>query len=275
MEESGETSSPTAPASARRGTAVHAATLPCDVCGEETPHRILHLHRSAAPERPSGVARCQVCRTTHPFEEPRTRAVDFPVIVSEGNASHRERRQLPSGTTLRVGETVPGAEPELRIRRIDLPDGRAAPAAPVERVGAVWATVYRGAVVPVSIVDGARTESRRLLLPPDRVLAVGQPIRVDRETLFVAGLRARARTWAREGDAFPAEAVQRLYARRNRMPPEGSSDWSSFRESPRSRASSTSSTGRSRSSPGVTRTRRSPRASSAAGGAATQRSEPS
>jgi uncharacterized Zn finger protein len=266
---------PEAVAPPRRGGTVHSAVLRCEVCGEETPHRILHLDRRASPDRPSGVARCQVCRATHPFRESAPRPVAVKVIVSEGTESRAESRTLPSGTVLRLDEPVPGAEPELRVRRIDLPDGRAAPAAPVERIGAIWATVYRGATVPVSIVEGAHTESHRLTLPPEQVITVGQTIRIERETLVVAGLRARQRTWTREGDAFPADNVQRIYARRNRRPPAGSSAWSSFRESPRSWESATSASARSRSSPGVTRTRRSPRGANASAGATTHRSPPS
>jgi uncharacterized Zn finger protein len=260
--------------SARR-PAVHAGTLHCDVCGHETPHRILHLDRGSSPRHPSGIARCQTCRTTHPFVEHPPHPVPVRVIISEGNESQSAMISIPSDVELAVNEVIPDQTPELRIRRIDLPDGRSAPTARPSAIGAVWATVYRGAIVPVSIVDGPTTEARRLVLPPEQVLTVGSSIRVGRETFFVSGMRARERTWTREGDAFPAERVQRVYARRTRNPPEGSSAWSAFRDSPSSRARPTSASARSRSSPGSTKARTSPRARSEGTGAATHRGDPS
>lgn len=256
--------------------AVHAAELFCETCGLATSHRILHLDPGASPDRLSGVARCQECRSTHRFESRAPRMRSVRMILSEGPASRTEALERAVGTLLRVGEEVPGLEPPARIRRLDLADGRMVPAAPIERIGAVWAAVGSASSVPVSIVEGALTRSRRLELPPEEILRVGAPLTVDGERLYIAALRARARTWERAGDEFAASSVERVYARRTRSPPAGSRDWSSPRPSPSSRTSSTSTVARSRSSPGRIRARIRPRpARHAEGGATIQSSDDS
>jgi len=247
--------------------AVHAAELPCEVCGRETPHRLLHLNPGATPLRFSGIARCQECRTTHPFQSEAPRSVAVRVVLSDGPSSHRVVRELPRGRILAVGELLPGNGPTARIHRIERRDGSSPPTVPTEAALTVWATVDRGAVVPVSVVDGPRTEPHRLLLPPSTLLRVGDPLKVDGLPLTISGLRARHQTWSYPGDAFPASSVERVYARRYVRPPAGSIGWSTPRDKPISRARATSTSGRARSSPGERTARSSPRARSASGGA--------
>lgn len=261
----------------RRGapTQVHAATLRCEVCGAETPHRVLKLDPGASARHLSGTARCQKCRTTHRFEVRAPRLVSVRLILSDGAESRSEEHGYRVGTVLKVGEKLPEIEPEAIIRRIDRPDGHMVPSAEVGEVGAVWATLHVGARVPVSLVEGARTTSYRVEMPPETRLVVGDPITVEGQRLYISALRARQRTWGAPGDGFPASRVERVYARRTRNPPAGSIDWRIPRESPRSRARATSEAGRSRSSPGSSTTRSSPRARSDSGGAAAHRSSPS
>jgi uncharacterized Zn finger protein len=198
-----------------------------------------------------------------------------PVIVSEGPRSIRRIMALPPGAVLRLGTRIPGLDEALLPRRIDGRDGRAVLSARADEVATVWATADAGAVIRVSVIEGATTRPARLVAPPTRSFTVGDEVTVDGYRLSIVALRARGRTWRRPGDAFSAAEVQRLYGRRTATPPAGSRDWRTDRETPRSRASSSSIRGRSRSSPGVTRTRTSPRARTAASGAAVQRSRPS
>lgn len=229
---------------------VHSAALYCEVCGEDTVHRILHLDSERGPVV-RGVARCRTCRTTHPFEAaPEARTPIF-VIRSDGTESTRSQVSVPSGARLTVGERLPGAAPPVRIHKVDRSDGRSVREAEARRVRTVWVTPDEGAVVHVSLVEGRRTGSTRLVLPPDTILRVGEAIPVDGRRWYIVGLRARGHTWRRPDDAFPAREVDRVYTRRAAMPPAGSQDWSRSRATPISRESSTSRSARSRSGPGV------------------------
>ncbi len=197
------------------------------------------------------------------------------VVRSDGPTSERERIALTSDRTLQVGQNLPGAGSPWRVLKIDRRDGRSSSSAPVPEIATVWTVRDRGTVVKVSVVEGRRTHAARLRVPPSTELRVGERVRVDGVSLEIAALRARGRTWHHPGAAFAAREVERLYGRRIVRPPAGRMDWRNDRESPSSFDSSTSRAARSRSSPGVRRTRTSPRARTDSGGAAVHRSTPS
>ncbi len=254
---------------ARAGARVHSAEIFCVACDRLTSHRILHVdrtgHRPNAPMR--GVARCRACGLVHPFSSAPPASVQVAEIISEGPASTRRMIQLPEARRLQVGSGVPESDVPVIIHKIENRLGRPVPEARSEEIGTLWVTRDLGAVVPVSIVEGRRTRPARLVVPRETILVVGERIRVEETEIVIAGLRARARSWRKPGDAFPAGEVIRLYGRRNVMPPAGRSDWRSDREIPSSRASTDSRSDRTRSSPGVRRTRSPPRAANAEGGA--------
>ncbi|HTP53478.1 MAG TPA: HVO_0476 family zinc finger protein [Thermoplasmata archaeon] len=250
------------------------ALLYCEQCDRETPHRIFRVRRGARAGRGSleGVARCRVCRTTHPFESRPEARTEVPLIVSDGPRSTREIVSLPPETVLQRGAPIPGLDERVIVRRLDARDGKVRAGGRASELAAVWATRDLGTVVKVSVIEGRLTRPSRIVVPPETAFEVGDAVTVERERLTITALRARGRTWRLPGDRFPAAEVQRLYGRRTAMPPAGRSDWSSDRPTPRSRASSASRAARSRSSPGVTRARTTPRARTALSGAAVQRS---
>ncbi len=244
-----------------------AAQLYCEACGQETLHRIVRLSRGGPRRAVAGLARCRVCRLTHPFVSvpPRRTAID--VVVSSGAESRRERLELPPETMLRLDEPLAGREREGRIRRIDRTDGRAAERARADHVRTLWIAPERPATVRVAVIGGARSTTEQLPVRPGLRLAVGERLRLPDGPVTIAALRARERTWRAEGDGFPVEEVRVVYARRTAIPPAGSRPWSRLRGTPSSRASSRSATSRSRSSPGARRNRAVPRARSAGSGA--------
>jgi uncharacterized Zn finger protein len=253
---------------------VAAGTLFCPNCGQDTAHRILRLREPGGRGDLAGVARCKVCRFTHPFEVRETRTVRRPVIVSDGAGSRRSDVEMDPTTHLEVGGRVPGTRDPIEIRRLDRQGGRPTDAAPASQVATIWAVRDRGAVVPVSIVEGDRTRPARVQLLPGTILEVDAPLVVEGAETTIVGLRAEGRTWRRPGDRFPAERVDRAYVRRSSIPPAGRSAWTRSRERPSSAARPRSTSDRSRSAPGTRVSRSSPRARSAEGGAADQSCSP-
>jgi uncharacterized Zn finger protein len=246
-----------------------AAALFCDNCGATTPHRILRVDRSSAgrPQNLRGTARCKVCRLTHPFESAERPEVERTLIVSSGARSERQSVRLPRFARLAVDERVPGSDPPVTIRKIDLPTGASPRSAIASEVATIWGVLDTGAVVRVSLVEGPRTHPVVVHLPHGTELEVGDVLEVEGTRTEIVALRADGHTWHRPGDRFSSDRVDRAYVRRTEMPPAGRSDWSRSRVSPSSAARATSRPGRSRSSPGIRVTRRVPRARSADGGA--------
>lgn len=252
------------------------AMLYCERCERPTPHRILRLARTSGKGRAHvrGVARCKQCRWTHPFEEVRESPRVVSEIVSEGPTSRRRTVEVPPGRRLQVGSGVPWSTEPLRILRIDTRSGDRVSEAVSDEVATLWVQRDVGVVVPVSIVEGRRTRSVRRSFQPDDRLAVGAVLSLGADRVEVVALRARGANWRRPGDEFPARVVQRVYARRAEMPPAGRSAWRRDRARPSSRVSSTSTSARRDSGPGVRTARRVPRRPKAEGGATVQSSSP-
>lgn len=259
-----------------RSSRLHAATLYCENCDEETPHRILRMAevKPGPHAHLSGTARCRRCELTHRFDIVPPPAVEVAVVVSDGPRSSPRRLRVPANVRIELGGHLPANEEHLEVKRIETHSGRSISSGRPKEISTLWVTKDVGAVVAISVVEGARTWAERLTLPRETRLTVGDQITVRGQPLRIVGLRARGRTWRLPEDGFDADEVQRVYARRTDSPPAGRRTWSAGRESPRSRTSATSTAERSRSSPGVRRARTFPRARSAEGGAAIHRTAP-
>lgn len=234
------------------GAGVQSASVFCEACGRVTVHRLLRARvgRGASVQ---GVARCRECRSVHPFSSAAPPTTTLRVVVSDGRASTAHEQPVAPGTPLVVGERFPDLPQPWRVQRLDGPDGRPRARAFAGQVATAWVVVDHGSQIPVSLVEGRRTQPLRLATPPERLLGVGDPIEVDGKALTIVALRAEGRTWRRLGDRFPAASIARLYTRRTVRPPAGNSAWSRDRGSSSSRARAISTSARSRSSPGASR----------------------
>ncbi len=257
------------------GAAIRRATLYCETCQEETPHRILRVDPRSTPGAVSGVARCQTCRVTRTFASVAERRATVETIVSSGPTSRRTSSSFPSAEVLRRGDRIEVEGTPVLVTRLERADGRTVASAPASSVATLWATSQVEPRIRVALVEGDR--SRTLRVPASALprLEVGASFRLGTSPLTITALRANGKTWRRSGDAFPPDRVTVVYARRTERPPAGRSRWSSERGTPSSRARSSSARPRSRSSPGATRTRTVPRARTADAGAAVQRSSSS
>jgi uncharacterized Zn finger protein len=264
------------PPAAGRAPRLHAATLMCENCGQETPHRILRMSPigSAGSGHLSGTARCRQCQWTHRFDIVAPSTVEVAVVVSDGPRSTRRRISLPSNSRVELGTPVPVEAEPAEVQRIESRTGHSVSSARATEIATLWVTRHVGAVVPVSVVEGARTWTDRLNVAHTVRLAVGDTLTVRSTRLRIVGLRARGRTWRLPEDGFSADEIQRIYARRADSPPAGRSPWRTVRERPSSRARETSTSERSRSGPGDRRKRTFPRAPRADGGAADQSVSP-
>jgi len=265
---SAEDESSPAPSSAL-ASRMHSASVWCDNCGEETSHRILRLAPNVSPgsRAISGTARCRKCEWTHSFTVARPGAVEVALVISEGPSSVHRRVRIPASGRVELNAEVPGSEETVYVRRIETRSRLSVSSARPEEVATIWASRESGTTIPVSVVEGARTWTSRMVLPRESRLAVGDTVRIASASVRVVALRARGRTWRLPGDAFRADEVQRVYTRRTDSPPAGNRPWRTGRPRPSSRTRETSTSDRSRSGPGVRRTRIMPRARRAEGGA--------
>jgi uncharacterized Zn finger protein len=264
-----------APGEGPTASALGAAVLFCEGCGQETPHRIVRLDRTAAGRAPktlAGVARCRVCRWTHPFVSQVPARVRIELVVSRGASSERRWLGLDPASLLRVDATLAGEGEAIRVRGLDRRDGARVPSALARETRTVWAVEAGPRLLRVAVLAGARSTTERVAARPGLRLGVGDRLALPSGPVTVVALRARQRTWRKPGDAFDASEVQVVYGRRTERPPAGRSPWSRDRGTPSSAAISSSRAARSRSSPGVSRRRTVPRARTADAGATARNS---
>ncbi|MCI4363479.1 MAG: hypothetical protein L3K13_04155 [Thermoplasmata archaeon] len=206
-------------------------TLLCEVCGAETAHRVLRVTPRRTATHLEGIARCAVCHTTHPFRLATPRTTSVSVVVSDAERSHRTRQALAEGLELQVGGSLPGADPKLEIRRLDLRGGARTESAPARDVATVWLTLRRGDQLHVSLIEGRKTTPLVLSCTPETNFSVGDLLRTAGEVLRIHAVRARGQTWDEEGPRFQAFEVDRLYVRRAaERRPARSSGWEGLPE---------------------------------------------
>lgn len=241
------------------GPPLSVVELSCPLCGETGMHRVLHVRPFRAPrDKPGGgvpslegVARCPSCRGTHPFRVTSTPQVRVRGVLSEGSRSHPFWVERPLGTRFELGESLKVDGRPLRIVRLELNTGASAELAKAESIRALWTIPDDRIWVRLSWPRGAKTLALRHEVDANAHLAVDDLIHVEGKRLVIVGLRVGMKTYDRPGSGAAARDVTRVYVRRAETPPVGRRDWMRSRETPRSRASSFSSSSRSRSSPGL------------------------
>jgi uncharacterized Zn finger protein len=188
-------SEPTGPEPGR----IASAQIFCETCRRETSHRILRIVPGG--ERRGtvrGIARCKECRWTHPFESAPASTAVVNLVVSEHDRSTRSTVTFPRRRRLLVGSGLPSMDPSLRVRRIDLRDGRQATDARVEEIGTLWATRESPPAVKVSVVTGRLTSTTRLPYTSGTRFEVGAPVMIQNRTHWIGAVRARGHTWRRQ-----------------------------------------------------------------------------
>lgn len=211
-----------APPEERRSLRLGKVVLECETCGEVTSHRILHLDRTGPASRVfSGVAKCTVCQSTHPFrqEERPQRTVGVRVVVSDGSRSVIERIELARGQPLDQGMPIALPGGAATIRRIDARAKGVPRPFLAETVATLWAIRDTALRVPVSLIEGART--RGILAPasPEAEFEVGAPFLFEGGQYRIHAIRARGRNHESPGVRFRGSQIQRLYVHRDGEPP--------------------------------------------------------
>ncbi|HEV2448803.1 MAG TPA: HVO_0476 family zinc finger protein [Thermoplasmata archaeon] len=191
--------------------AVGRARLRCDFCGRDTDHRILRLNARRRAGDLEGVARCAVCRSTHPFLQPSPRLRDVAGVLSEGGRSRTVRWSLSEGAELVVDAPLPGPDPTLRVRRIDLRDGRRPHRATAGEVATIWVSRESPTLLRLALVEGRRTIPLEVDLTDGSLVGVGNLLSVNGRSLRVHALRAHGQTWEEGGREFRPVEIDRAY----------------------------------------------------------------
>ncbi len=201
---------------------IHSLSLRCPACGEESPHRVLHVSAYRAAGYLAGIARCGQCRHSHPFEV-RTPHNTVHVVVSDGARSRETRIEAPA-RRYSPGDILDVEGKRARVTRVEYPSEGPRPPALRAIPSTVWATIEGPARVKVSLSAGPKTIPLTTEVPREQVLRVGEILSVGGRPLRIYAIRVGLRTYDLEGYEAPAGKVVRVYARSARTPPPGRRD---------------------------------------------------
>ncbi|RLF68550.1 MAG: hypothetical protein DRN57_03665 [Thermoplasmata archaeon] len=186
----------------------------CEICGEETPHRILRGSISSDENAGfDGTVQCVPCGSVHSAHLDMEKPVKVPAIISEGSSSTKTSMELYPHELLRVGEEMMWDGHNLRITSIES-GGRRLDRAQAEEVSCLWLKNYDTIDVKISVVEGANTRSQKLTAAPDEEFAVGDLMDLGRTKVVVTKIKTERRMVYREGSPVEARRIKRIYTKR-------------------------------------------------------------
>jgi|Deesub1362A_J573_1020465.scaffolds.fasta_scaffold01437_11 uncharacterized Zn finger protein len=175
----------------------------CPGCGDESEFR----------EIKDCVYQCSNCG--YVVREGKRREFEVDVVFSDDAESQMGKLALEEGDEVRVGEEyVVEISGELRIgevRAIDVEEGRVE-RAQVERIKTIWMRAVDFVSVPVSIHLGSRTISKKIRLPGDEELRVGDVIRIEGAKHTIKAIKRRFGRLVKEG-SVKAKEIKRMYVK--------------------------------------------------------------
>lgn len=175
----------------------------CPSCGEEAEFLEIKENRY----------QCRNCGYVMILRDKKVFRVDS--ILSDDDRSERGQIELHEGEEVEVGEELlVEISGELRVgevRAIDTDEGRVDRAS-AEKIRTIWLRAVDEVSVPVSIHLGERTLSKKIRLPGDEEVRIGDFIRIDGAKHTVRAIKRRFGKLVREG-GVKAKEIKRIYVK--------------------------------------------------------------
>jgi uncharacterized Zn finger protein len=183
--------------------------LECETCGDITLQEV--VHGKVSGKKLQLQVRCRECGTKseHIREEVATSMV--PVVVSEGESSHRTKVEIESDDVILVGDELLVDGIPVQVRGIEIGTDRRVDSAPVKDIRTLWTVRFDKTVVKFSINMGHRTKAGNQAASPDEEFTVGEMVEVAGVTAVIH----RIKTWDRTIQRGSAEArdIRRIYGK--------------------------------------------------------------
>ncbi|UCC93462.1 MAG: hypothetical protein JSW25_02000 [Thermoplasmata archaeon] len=183
--------------------------LECDACGDITLHEV--VHGKVSGKKLQLQVRCRECgtRSEHLREEVATSHV--PVVISEGERSHRTKVEIESDDVILLGDELLVDGIPVQVRGIEVGTDQRVDSAPVRDIKTLWTVRFDKVVVKFSINMGHMTKAGSQVASPDEEFTVGEMVQVKGVTAVIH----RIKTWDRTLQRGSAEArdIRRIYGK--------------------------------------------------------------
>jgi uncharacterized Zn finger protein len=193
-----------------RGSIIY---LHCEICGEETPHRILRGKiGSTLEEGFDGTVQCHVCGKIHHVQIPVEKPKRLPMVISHRGKSTTSEIELSPRELIRVGDEFYHEDHNLMITSLES-GGKRTKKGLVKDIDMIWSKIFDTVDVRVSIVKGSNTRSEMIEAAPDEEFAVGDILDFGRSKVMIDKIRLPTRTVYRQGLAAEARYIKRIYSK--------------------------------------------------------------
>ncbi len=183
--------------------------LDCETCGDITLHEVVHGRVSG--KRLDLQVRCRECGTRSEQVREEVATSQVPVVVSEGERSHRTSVEIETDDVILVGDELLVDGVPVQVRGIEVGTDRRVDSAPVKDIRTLWTVRFDRVIVKFSINIGHRTKAGSQVASPDEEFTVGEMVQVGGVTAVIH----RIKTWDRTLQRGSAEArdIRRIYGK--------------------------------------------------------------
>ena len=181
--------------------------LRCEVCAEETAHRVLHIQ---AGDGVIFTVKCRRCGTVSKQRMERERVVERDYVLSRRGVSSRGKLRLFERELLEVGEEIYITGERAVITALETGEGRRKGCAASE-LRTLWAKWQGKCSVHISVNRGANTLPLTVEAEPEEEFVVGDVLESGREKFIITSIKTE-RGLQKRGVAQAKEIV-RIYAR--------------------------------------------------------------
>ncbi len=183
--------------------------MDCDTCGDITLHEV--VHGKVAGKKVHLQVRCRDCGTTSQRTQEDVDTTLVPVVVSEGERSHRTKVEIESDDVILVGDELLVDGVPVQVRGIEVGTDQRVDSAGVKEIKTLWTVRFDQVTVKFSINMGHRTKAGSQIASPDEEFTVGELVQVAGVTAVIH----RIKTWDRTLQHGSAEArdIRRIYGK--------------------------------------------------------------
>ncbi|MFO8050384.1 MAG: HVO_0476 family zinc finger protein [Thermoplasmatota archaeon] len=185
----------------------------CEVCQEETPHRIIRGRMGTDPDSGfDGTVRCIECQTVHNAQLPVEKPIKVNCIISDGKDSRRTEIDFGQLEEVRTDEEIFWEDHNLKVTSIESGKKRVK-RAKAKDIDTIWMKLFDSVPVKVSIVRGENTKSERISAAPEEEFAVGDILEFGRNKVMVDKIKTIRSMVYREGSPVEARNIKRVYTK--------------------------------------------------------------
>ena len=183
--------------------------LDCDACDDITLHEV--VHGKVAGKKVHLQVRCRDCGTRSQRTREEIATTQVPVVVSEGERSHRTKLEIESDDVILVGDELLVDGIPVQVRGIEVGTDKRVDKAPVKEIRTLWTVRFDKVAIKFSINMGHRTKAAQSVAAPDEEFTVGEMVRVGGVTAVIH----RIKTWDKVLQRGSAEArdIRRIYGK--------------------------------------------------------------